>query len=259
MEGDFDEEVFQVLDGGTSSFNSECKPAAAAGAPGIGSEGGAVMRYVLRSLLCGVLSLTVGLSVGCSGVSVTSNPYADDFRQARDLASSDFERAVLEDDRITREEYEEAVQRFVECVKGKGVRITPVEKHGSYIYQSSGSMEHFDAATAECEIGTTSLIEPLFNEVLTNPEKLEWEEAVARCYVTAGLVEAPFSGQDLINLLKAAGMREAAVHTDDNADVTRVDDPADESDVPIDPAAKAIEDSEAASNCKENPVGGGQS
>ncbi|RRD06001.1 hypothetical protein EII34_04775 [Arachnia propionica] len=216
--------------------------------------------YVLRSLLCGALSLTVGLSAGCSGVSSTSTPYADDFRQARELASSDFERAVLEDDRITREEYEEAVQRFVECVRGKGVSITPVERHGSYIYESSGSMEHYDAAAEECEIGTTRLIEPLFSEVLTNPEKLTWEEAVARCYVTAGLVEAPFSGQDLVRLLEAAGgMQKIPVHMDDNGDVTHVDDPVDQSDVPIDPAAKAIEDSEAASNCKENPAAGGQS
>ncbi|MDO5068182.1 MAG: hypothetical protein Q4D96_12950 [Propionibacteriaceae bacterium] len=215
---------------------------------------------MLRSLLCGALSLAVGLSVGCSANSAASNPYADDFRQARELASSDFERAVLEDDRITREEYEEAVQRFVECVRGKGVSITPVERHGFYVYESSSSTERYDAATAECDIGTTRLVGPLFIGVLTNPEKLMWEEAVARCYVTAGLVEAPFSGQDLLNLLEAAGgMQKIPVHMDDNGDVTHVGDPVDESDVPIDPAAKVIEDSEAASNCKENPAGGGQS
>lgn len=40
-------------------------------------------------------TVILGVGVGCSGSPPTSDPYAEDFRQAKELATSDFERAAL--------------------------------------------------------------------------------------------------------------------------------------------------------------------
>ncbi|AQP49755.1 hypothetical protein BW733_01820 [Tessaracoccus flavescens] len=86
-----------------------------------------------------------------------------------------------------------------------------------------------------CARGTTALIEPLYVDVLMNPDKLDPDEALARCFVAAGLVKAPFGAQDLRDLMTAAG-----------AD-------GDSSGTPVDPAAQELVNSEKSIKCMENP------
>ena len=54
------------------------------------------MKLQGRALLCILTTVIAGVGVGCSGPPPTSDPYAEDFRQAKKLATSDFERAALE-------------------------------------------------------------------------------------------------------------------------------------------------------------------
>ena len=68
------------------------------------------MKLQGRALLCILTTVIAGVGVGCSGPPPTSDPYAEDLRQAKELATSDFERAALEDGKVMREEYEEAAK-----------------------------------------------------------------------------------------------------------------------------------------------------
>lgn len=202
-------------------------------------SGGSDVGLRGRVLLC-VLIAVAGGTGGCSGPASTDDPYAEDLRQAKEFATSDFERAVLEDGKVTRSEYEEAVQRYVSCIRDGGGSVEPVDQSGYYVYEISGDIDHYDAISDGCSMGTNNLIEPLYVDILRNPEKLDPDEAVARCYVAAGLVKAPFNAQDLRDLMTAAG-----------AD-------ANSSGTPIDPAAQELVNSEKSTECMENPSRGGK-
>ena len=84
---------------------------ALAGTTGCTSERRFLVKFHGRALLCVLTTAIAG--AGCSGPATATNPYSEDFRQAKEFATSDFERAVLEDGEITRAEYEEAMQRYV--------------------------------------------------------------------------------------------------------------------------------------------------
>ncbi len=191
------------------------------------------MKFHGRALLCVLTTVIAG--VGCSGPAPATNPYAEDFRQAKEFATSDFERAVLEDGEITRAEYEEAMQRYVSCIRDGGGNVELKDQSGYYVYQVSGDIDAYDRMSDGCARGTTALIEPLYVDVLMNPDKLDPDEALARCFVAAGLVKAPFGAQDLRDLMTAAG-----------AD-------GDSSGTPVDPAAQELVNSEKSIKCMENP------
>lgn len=199
------------------------------------------MKFRQRICVCVVTAVISGVVTGCSDEGVTSGPYAEDFRQAKELATSDFERAVLKDGKISRSEYEEAMQRFVSCVRDGGGSVELNDQNGYYIYNVSGDIDLYDEISDGCSQGSTAFIEPLYVDTLTNPDKIDSDEAVARCYVAAGLVREPFSAQDLRDLMAAAGVESFS------------DAPTDSSSTPIDPAAQAIVDSEESMNCMANP------
>lgn len=199
------------------------------------------MKFRQQIFVCVATTVISGVVIGCSDQGVTSGPYAEDFRQAKDLATSDFERAVLKDGKVSRSEYEEAMQRFVSCVRDGGGSVELSDQSGYYIYNVVGDTDLYDEISDGCSQGSTVLIEPLYVDTLTNPDKIDSDEAIARCYVAAGLVRAPFSAQDLRDLMAAAGVESFSGA------------PADSSSTPIDPAAQAIMDSEESMNCMANP------
>lgn len=198
------------------------------------------MKRHKQILLCVVITaISTSVVTGCSSQNVTSSPYAEDFRQANDLATSDFERAILKDGKVSRSEYEEAMQRYVSCIRDGGASVTLKEQGGYYVYEVSDGTEHYDQISDGCTLGTTVLIEPLYVDVLTNPDKLDPDEALARCYVAAGLAKAPFGAQDLRDLMTAAGA-DGSVGT------------------PIDPAAVELVNTEKSLECMENPSSDGK-
>lgn len=183
----------------------------------------------------------VGVLAGCSTGDAGSvdSPYAEMFAQARELATSQFERDVLADDQITRAEYEEALQRYVSCIEDQGARVTLQDQAGYYVYAIGGDVAAYDEAAAECALGTNALIEGLYVDILSNPENKNMDEVIAQCFVDAGLVEAPFTSDDFTRLLQGAG----AVFTGEDEDSGRA----------IDPAAEAIMAREEAGLCMANP------
>lgn len=191
------------------------------------------------SRLLTLSALVVLAGCGVAKSESAAGPYAALFVQAREAATSQFERDVLADDKVTRAEYEEAVQRFVSCVEDLGAQVTLQDQDGYYIYAIGANTAAYDEAAVVCAPGTKALIEGLYVDTLTNPDNVDFDELIAQCFVEVGLVEAPFTGRDFLDLVEASG----AVNLGDGANPNRA----------IDPSAEAIMASEEAGTCMANP------
>lgn len=147
---------------------------------------GAVARIAL-------MTAGFALLVSCSG-GPPGPPYAGEFEQARTRAASDFEKQVLADDKITRPEYEEAVRRYVTCMKARGLGFEAVDSgYGYFTYVENPTSADHDAADVACREGTTYIIEALYTEIITNPSKRDVDELRAECFVRTGLAPKSYS------------------------------------------------------------------
>jgi hypothetical protein len=152
-------------------------------------------------------ALTLGaclLLSGCSSPAEADGPYSDAAREALDRASSDFERGVLSDLNVTRAEYEEAVDRYVRCIEDAGAEVKPVDQGGYYIYAVGGDTGKYDAVADKCSTGTRALIEPLYLNMITNPDAEDFEDIVVACFERHGGIDETISGDDLERYLQAS-------------------------------------------------------
>jgi len=168
----------------------------------------------VRLVVVAVAAATAVLAVsGCSSTpqSRNPNPYAPQIAQAERLASSPFEKAVFADYknpkfRITRSVYVEAMEKYADCLKGKGVTLRLTEQYGLFGEEVAGAsnIALFQKDDGSCSKGTTVLIEPLYVDMLTNPDNLNFNTVVAACFVRSKLVAPPFTAEDLKKLEAAA-------------------------------------------------------
>jgi hypothetical protein len=132
--------------------------------------------------------------------------WSADIAQAKAAATSDFERAVFEDNTVTVAEYTEAVQRFVTCVTENGLpTFTAEDPHNtglySYVMTSSGTAaadadnDTYGRAADLCSPGTSALIEPLYSSMTGNPTREDESLVRVRCLDRAGLVEASYTAE----------------------------------------------------------------
>ncbi len=145
---------------------------------------------------------TIGLALfsACSsgpGIDA-SNPYAAEFENALENATSDFERGVLEDGEITSAEYEEAVDRYLGCMHDLDVDVT-LQASGEMYQFVTSTAEEFDLHDADCRRGTTAWVTQLYDAKINNPENVEVElaELAAACLVEAGIAPAGYSAEML--------------------------------------------------------------
>lgn len=168
----------------------------------------AVLSFRARAGVAGAALLLTALSAcaPAAGEADVAPAYEVEFEQARQAASSDFERDVLADSRITRMEYQEAVDRYVQCLRDSGLDAsTEMQADGMYGYSiayPAGTREASDAETA-CAIGTTILIETLYGSILTNPGNEDWPQLIVDCLVRNGIVGEGYSKADLFEELDA--------------------------------------------------------
>lgn len=134
-----------------------------------------------------VVVLSVVL-VGCSSTSIDApvGPWADEIAKAQRSASTDFERDVLADGSITRDEYQEASQRYVDCMRTAGYDTRAVDPIGAglFQYQTSvpiGEPDLDDDVSDRCHRGSLDLIEPLYGSLLTNPNREDFDVLVFGC------------------------------------------------------------------------------
>lgn len=206
------------------------------------------MRLAGRSVGAVLLPPVVAVALGaCTPAEMAPDgPYAEEIQAAQESTDSDFQREVLADGVVTREEYDEAMQRYADCVSENGAAVTLEEQTGYYVYRIDGDPAAYDAAEAVCSPQTKSEIEPLFVNILMNPAKRDDEEMLAECMVQSGIVKAPFTTDDLAALEQRAGITSTAVSSGDTQGT-------DAEDAPIDPEAERIITSPEADTCRANP------
>lgn len=160
--------------------------------------------------MASTVALLVGIA-GCASADPADDYWADDYwvaevERVRSQATSDFEREALADGRITRAEYEEATQRFVDCMNDRGVSTTREEQFatGVYQYAVSGSS---DAVWDECEAGTTRIVADIYTSYLVDPEQRGPGVEAAECLQRQGLLPADYemanAAEDHANLFSA--------------------------------------------------------
>ncbi|MEU8311327.1 MULTISPECIES: hypothetical protein [Micromonospora] len=138
--------------------------------------------------------LALGSITSCSSEPEPADPYRAEMRRAAKSATSEFEKEVLSDSKISRAEYEEAVSRFVECVRQKGVSIEKKDQFGYYIYETVSAPNALEAQD-ECNRGTKGLVEPLYVSRLTNPTKADPNQLFAACLLKQGVAPAGYSAE----------------------------------------------------------------
>jgi hypothetical protein len=155
---------------------------------------GPTLRYVRLATLTIVIILS-GCAGSPPGEAGPSAPYAAEFKAAEAAATSDFEREVLRDGKITQQEFDEASQRFIDCASQRGVTVTQLSEGGRFSGWSVTGPNK-DEVFASCQIGTVTLIEPLYNDILRNPKHLDINELESACLRRAGLAPPSYTAAD---------------------------------------------------------------
>ncbi len=157
--------------------------------PGLGAA-------ALVVALLGGLALLPSLS-GCSAnqqpTGVFTGPWGPELKSAYESATDPAVKAALADGKITRAEYDAAVQRYVACVADKGVTITPQNQNGLYQYEAVAGAAT-DAAVKACT-PVIQTIESLYSDILRNPEHRNYNDVMVECLQRAGLVGRDYTGE----------------------------------------------------------------
>lgn len=138
------------------------------------------------SRACFVAVVALALAGCSSGQPSAGGAYTSGIKAAAGQATSDFERQVLVDGAITRQEYEEAFQRYVSCGKQHGVDIGLVDQGGWYI-SSMRTSPNSDQVDSQCSQGTIALIGGLYEQTVRNPNKGDVDELEFKCLVNQGV------------------------------------------------------------------------
>lgn len=184
--------------------------------------------------------LSVLLLAACAGgPEAATGPYAERIEAARAHATSPFEREALADGEVSREEYEEAVQRFLTCTAEHDILVEAEDQTGYYIYSSKAEPDDFDRVYNVCAPGTVGILAGLYTDMLVNPTNVDLDTATASCFVRAGLVVEPFTAADFRDLLMRSGASDGSGETEQGR---------------IDPEAQRVMGTDEALTCMANPA-----
>lgn len=192
-----------------------------------------------------VNSLTVSSAIllialtSCASESVERGPYYAEFEQALREATTDFQRQILADHVVTDAELNEARQRRADCLEGWGFYTVDdtnmAFSSNTYVAPGDEQIERdrFDEAYGECEKGTTFWVSQLYYQVRDNPEKRDYQEWIAECFVNNGVRSNSYNKAELL-----AEQEAGALHANAEIDAwyqTCSEDPDHVGPVEIDP------------------------
>lgn len=133
--------------------------------------------------------------------------WAAEVSKAKAAATSEFEKAAFADDKITPDEYEEAVQRYVKCMQdtmpakfADGVAAVK-DEFGIYVYngpqtsaeESDSGNAAYERADEKCGVGTKALIEPLYVDRIMNPQRQSPDEQMLGCLKRHNVVDNSYT------------------------------------------------------------------
>lgn len=128
-----------------------------------------------------------------------SGPYADDFTSTYRSSKSDFERSVLKDNKITDQEMSEARDKFKKCLTSRGFTNITFSASGAFSVdapngeanpQTEALVKACSESSGEAGIGS------LYTTIRRNPENINENEIMAKCFTDAGLVDPGYTAKD---------------------------------------------------------------
>lgn len=149
----------------------------------------------LRTLVLLGAAAASACTAGCA--TGQRDPYAAELESAAHAATSSLEREILADRRITRAEYDAAVDAYVRCMESSGYTVHTVDHGGAYTFTLDHSGSDVDADDAACARGTTGLVGVIYIQQFLNPAKEDLDDVVARCLVRHGAVDEDYDGRRL--------------------------------------------------------------
>ena len=119
--------------------------------------------------------------------------------EARQRATSDFERDVLADGKITDQEVQQGRELFKTCMEDRG-HVVSLATDGGYTVQPPGTEAQMDADVYECETGTSVLIETTALSIRSNPDNEDWLQLGVDCLVRNRIAPPGYTVKDYDSL-----------------------------------------------------------
>jgi hypothetical protein len=172
----------------------------------------------VRKLSLGLAALAVSvlLITGCAGTSQPTHkptsksapvpeftgPWANEFRDAYQDATTKFERTVLEDENISDQELSEVRSKLKQCLVSSGFSDIHFSDDGSnqLALPDSVSQEEADRREESCEVRSgDKTIGALYSWIRRNPKNLDEDKIMAECLVRKKVVDRSYSAKDYKN------------------------------------------------------------
>lgn len=124
-----------------------------------------------------------------------AGPYAAEFEEAWVGSDDPFVRGVLQDERISDQEWAEVGTRLGRCLESKGMTLEEFPATGGYTSQiGSLSADAANEASIACEIESGERwLNYLRNAAITNPENVDHAELMVACLLRADVVEPGYT------------------------------------------------------------------
>jgi hypothetical protein len=152
-----------------------------------------------------LVAVTACSETGADDSSTSNGPYAAEIKKAAKQARTDYERAVMSDGVITRREYDETVQRTVDCAAKRGVDVTVTTEFGLNRYE----VPHDDSGVFDqCSEAYLGTIEALYTATVMNPSNEDIYTLTAQCLRESGLADSSFSDAKYKEIVTGGGQGE---------------------------------------------------
>lgn len=164
------------------------------------------MNVVRKGVVVLVGCVAIGMLSACTGDAdaVDVSPWSDDVRSIGQKSKIELVRGITEDGEITQAEFGEVQQTYVDCHADQGfpLEVRPLED-GLWSYfgtggpTDEGSDEAWETVGKECSLSSgLTEIEPLYAQVVVNPDREDLDELVVECLVGIGAVDKSYTAED---------------------------------------------------------------
>ncbi|MGL5828518.1 MAG: hypothetical protein ACRC0L_02990 [Angustibacter sp.] len=130
-------------------------------------------------------------------ITAEPNAYREDILLAARTTDSAYQRRILADGIIERTEYEEAVNKTIDCVADRGFFLGKISQPGGFYTFSMESSAAGDGAYSECQRQFSNQVEGFFSDHIINPEKRDMDELLTECFKRKGIAPATYTVSQL--------------------------------------------------------------
>lgn len=161
-------------------------------------------KHVRTVVLIPFTVISVVLMSGCAAITAEPSLYYDDIVQAGKGAKSEYVREILQDGKITSDEYRDSQQQNLGCLKAAGVAAALVDTGAGYsqLQTSTEDETALFEIMSQCSDEWVDQIEALYVSELTNPNKGDADGLIAACLVRKKLAPEGFTASDYRELVQ---------------------------------------------------------